>query len=186
MPEPLVPTKAHENGALVQLPCVPGRLVYVRLALFEMDVPEGVEALMVALIVIVIELPGSRQEMFTVTTCPTVELLVKKLVPPAQVPPWLLETLTVPTVRLASSVSARTTSNAVVALLPVALLLNVSVYVIVPPAKYGPAGEIDFVTSVMAGSATETGMFVDGEPTVEPSIERETLLLRVLATFAPV
>ena len=53
------------------------------------------------------------------------------------------------------------------------------------PAKYGPA-EIDFVIVVIAGSATETVAFAEGEPMVEPLIERETLLLRVLATFAPV
>ncbi len=88
-------------------------------------VPDGVEALIIASIVTVTELPGSRHETFTVTTCPTVEVLVEKVVPPAQVPPWVLERLTVPTVRFASSVSARTTSNAVVALLPVALLVNV-------------------------------------------------------------
>ena len=117
----------HENGALAQLPCVPGRLVYVRLALFEIEAPEGVEALIVALIVTVTELPGSRQEAFTVTVCPTVELLVEKLAPPAQVPPWVLETFTAPTVRFESKVSARTTSKAVVALFPVASFVNVRV-----------------------------------------------------------
>jgi len=99
-----------------------------------MDVPEGVDAPIVALIVTVTELPGSRQEMLTVTTCPTVALFVEKMVPPAQVTPWVLETLTVPAVRFESSVSFRTTSNAVVALLPTALLLNTNVYVIRLPA----------------------------------------------------
>ena len=99
----------------------------MRLALFEMDAPNGVETLIVASIVTVTELPGSRHETFTVTTCPTIELLVEKPVPPAQVAPWVLETLTIPAVRFASSVSLRTTSNAVVALLPVASLLNVKV-----------------------------------------------------------
>jgi hypothetical protein len=127
VPEPLVPTEAHENGALAQLPCVPGRLVYVRLALFEMDAPKGVEALIVASTITVTESPGSRHEAFTVTVCPTVVLLVEKLVPPAQVAPCVLEIFTAPTVKFASNVSLRTTSNAVVALLPVALLLNVSV-----------------------------------------------------------
>lgn len=89
-----------------------------------MDVPEAVEAPIVASIVTVTELPGSRQETLTVTTCPTVELLVEKAAPPAQVAPCVLETLTIPAVRLGSSVSVRTTSKAVVALLPVALLLN--------------------------------------------------------------
>ena len=124
MPEPLAPTDEHENGALAQLPSVPGRLVYVRLPLFEIDVPEGVDALIVALIVTVTELPGSRHEIFTVTTCPAVKVPVEKAVPPEQVALWLLEILTVPTARLASKVSVRTISNAVVALLPVALLLN--------------------------------------------------------------
>ena len=90
-----------------------------------MDVPEGVEALIVAAIITVTELPGSKHETFTVTICPTVEELVEKAVPPAQVTPCVLETLTVPTVRFASSISARMTSKAVVALLPVASLLNV-------------------------------------------------------------
>ena len=99
----------------------------MRLALFEMDAPEGVEALIVAFIVTVTELPGSRQEAFTVTVCPTVELLVEKLNPPAQVPPCVFETFTAPTVRFESKVSARTTSKAVVALLPVASFVNVRV-----------------------------------------------------------
>lgn len=86
--------------------------------------PEEVDALIVASIVTVTELPGSRHETFTVTTCPTVEVPAEKAVPPEQIAPWLLETLTVPTVRLASKVSVRTISNAVVALLPVASLLN--------------------------------------------------------------
>ena len=90
-----------------------------------MDVPEGVEALIVAAIVTVTELPGSKHETFTVTTCPTVEELVEKAVPSAHVALCVLETFTVPTVRFESNVSVRTTSNAVVALLPVASLLNV-------------------------------------------------------------
>ncbi len=97
----------------------------MRLASFDIVVPDGVEALIIASIVTVTELPGSRHETFTVTTCPTVEVLVEKLVPPAQVPPCVLEIFTVPTVRFASSVSARPISNAVVALLPVASLVNV-------------------------------------------------------------
>lgn len=92
-----------------------------------MDVPEAVEALIVASIVTVTELPGSKHEMFTVTTCPTVEVPVEKAVPPAHVALCVLEILTAPTVRFVSSVSARTTSNAVVALLPTASLLNVKV-----------------------------------------------------------
>ena len=92
-----------------------------------MDAPNGVEALIVASIVTVTELPGSRHAIFTVTTCPAVELLVENAAPPAQVAPCELETLTVPTVRFASSVSVRRISNAVVALLPVASLLNVKV-----------------------------------------------------------
>lgn len=52
-----------------------------------MDVPGGVDALMVALVVIVTELPTSRHETLTVTSWPTVELLVEKVVPPAQVAP---------------------------------------------------------------------------------------------------
>ena len=99
----------------------------MRLELFEIDVPEAIDALIVASIVTVTELPGSRHETFTVTTCPTVELLMVKLVPPAQVAPCVLETLTVPTVRFESNVSVRTTSNAVVALLPVASLLKIRV-----------------------------------------------------------
>src|ERR1700752_793629 len=142
-----------------------------------MDVPDAVEALIVASIVTVTELPGSRHETFTVTTCPTVELPVEKAAPPAQVPPCVLETLTVPTARFGSNVSVRTTSKAVVALLPVASLANVSVYVIAPPAKYGPAGEMDFVMAVIAGSATATVTFDEEDPIVDPSIERETLLL---------
>lgn len=63
-----MPTEEHEKGTLAQFPCVPGRLVYVRLALFEIDVPGGVDALIVALIVTVTELPGSRHETFTVTS----------------------------------------------------------------------------------------------------------------------
>jgi len=106
----------------------------VRLASFEMDVPEAVEALIVASIVTVMELPGSRQETLTVTTCPIVALFVEKMLPPAQVMPCVLETLTVPAVRFESSVSFKTTSNAVVALLPTALLLNTNVYVIRLPA----------------------------------------------------
>lgn len=54
------------------------------------------------------------------------------------------------------------------------------------PAKYGPTGEMDFVIEVMAGSATETVALVEEEPTVEPLIDRETLLLRKLDIFAPV
>jgi len=54
------------------------------------------------------------------------------------------------------------------------------------PAKYGPAGEMDFVIAVIAGSATETVTFVEDEPIVEPSMRRETLLIRKLVTFAPV
>ena len=77
-----------------------------------MVVPDGVEALIIAPIVTVTELPRSRHEMFTVTTCPTVEVLVEKVVPPAQVPPWVLEILTVPTVRFASSVSAKVQARA--------------------------------------------------------------------------
>ena len=100
----------------------------------EIDVPEGVVAPIVALIVTVTELPGSRQEMLTVTTCPTVVLFVEKMLPPTQVAPCVLETLTVPAVRYEPSVSFRTTSNAVVALLPTALLLNTNVYVIRLPA----------------------------------------------------
>lgn len=92
-----------------------------------MDAPDGVEALIVALIVTVTELPGSRQEAFTVTVCPTVELPLEKLDPPAQVAPWVLETFTAPTVRFASKVSVRRTSKAVVALLPVASFVNVRV-----------------------------------------------------------
>ena len=126
-PEPLVPTAVHENDALAQVPCAPGRLVYVRLALFEIDAPEGVEALIVALIVIVRELPGSRQEAFTVTVCPTVELPAEKLDPPAHVAPCVLETFTVPTVRFESNASVRRISKAVVALLPVASFVNVRV-----------------------------------------------------------
>ena len=127
VPEPLVPTEAHENGALAQFPCVPGRLVYVRLALFEIEAPEGVEALIIALIVTVTELPGSRQEAFNVTACPTVELLVEKLDPPVQVAPWVLETFTAPTLRFESKVSVRRISKAVVALFPVASFVNVRV-----------------------------------------------------------
>ena len=127
VPEPLAPTDVHENGALAQFPCVPGRLVYVRLPLFEIDVPDEVEALIVASIVTVTELPGSRHETFTVTTCPTVELLVEKAIPPAQAAPCVLETFNAPIVRFESKVSVRTTSNAVVALLPVASLLKVRV-----------------------------------------------------------
>ena len=99
-----------------------------------MEVPDAVDALIVAAIVTVTELPGSRQEALTVTTCPTVELPVENITPPAQVAPCVLETLTVPAVRLASSVSVRTTSKAVVALLPAALLLKDKVYVIRLPA----------------------------------------------------
>lgn len=106
----------------------------MRLELFEMDVPETVDALIVASIVTVTELPGSRHETFTVTTCPTVELLVEKAAPPAQVAPCVLETFTAPAVRFKSNVSVRRISKAVVALLPVASLLNVRVYVILPPA----------------------------------------------------
>ena len=102
--------------------------------MFEIDAPDRVDALIVASIVTVTELPGSRQETFTVTTCPTVELLVEKIVPPAQMAACVLETLTVPTVRFESNVSVRTISYAVVALLPVALLLNVRVYAMAPPA----------------------------------------------------
>lgn len=122
-----MPTEVHENGALAQLPCVPGRLVYVRLPLFEMDAPEGVEALIVASTVTVTELPGSRHEAFNVTACPTVELLVEKLDPPVQVAPCVLETFTAPTVRFASKVSVRRISKAVVALFPVASFVNVRV-----------------------------------------------------------
>ena len=100
----------------------------------EIDVLEGVDALIVASIVTVTELPGSRQETLTVTTCPTVVLFVEKMLPPAQVAPCILETLTVPAVRFESSVSFRTTSNAVVALSPEALLLKTNVYVIRLPA----------------------------------------------------
>ena len=100
-----------------------------------MEAPEGVDALMVASTVTVTELPGSRHETFTVTVCATVELLVENAVPPEQVPPCVLETFTVPTVRLESNVSARRTSKAVVALLPVASFVNASVYVIALPAK---------------------------------------------------
>lgn len=100
----------------------------------EMDVPEGVDVPIVASIVTVTELPGSRQETLIVTTCPTVALFVEKVVPPAQVAAWVLEILTVPAVRFESSVSFRTTSNAVVALLPEALLLKANVYVIRLPA----------------------------------------------------
>lgn len=75
----------------------------------------------------VTDLPGSRQEMSTVTACPTVEAVVENAVPPTQFAGCVLETLTVPGVRLASSVSVRTISNAVVALFPVALLLNANV-----------------------------------------------------------
>jgi len=99
----------------------------VRLALFEMEVPDGVEALIVASTVTVTELPGSRHETLTVTSCPTVELLVEKFVPPAQVAGCVLETFTAPRVRFESKVSVKATSNAVVALLPVALLLKVRV-----------------------------------------------------------
>ena len=97
------------------------------MASFDIDVPEAVEALIVASTVTVTELPGSRHEVFTVTTCPVVELLVAKLVPPAQAALCVLETFTAPTVRFESKVSVKITSNAVVALLPVALLLNVRV-----------------------------------------------------------
>ena len=99
----------------------------MRLELFEMDAPDGVEALIVALIVIVTELPGSRQEAFTVTICPTVELPVEKPDPPAQIVPCVLEMFTAPTVRFESNVSVRRTSKAVVALLPVASFVKVSV-----------------------------------------------------------
>ena len=127
VPDPVVPTAEQENNAIPQLPCVPGRLVYCRLALFAIDAPEPVPALIVALTVTVTDCPASRQETFTVTSCPTVELLAEKAVAPAQVAPCVLETFTAPIVRLASNVSVMTTSNAVVALFPFALLLVVSV-----------------------------------------------------------
>jgi hypothetical protein len=38
----------------------------------------------------------------------------------------------------------------------------------------------------IAGSATETVAFAEAAPTVEPFMDRETLLLRKLVTFAPV
>ena len=119
----------------------------------------------VASMVTVTELPGSRQVTVTVTSCPAVELLVEKAVPPAQVPPWVLETFTAPTVRFASIVSMSAISNAVAALLPVALLLNAKEYVMELPAKYGPAGEMDLVIDVIAGSATETETFAEAVPT---------------------
>ena len=125
MPEPLVPTDAHENGAAGAIPCVPGRLVWVRLELFDIDVAGAVEALIIASIVTVTELPGSRHDTFTVTTCPTVELPVEKADSLAQVPPCVLETLTVPDCKFASRVSVSTISKAVVALLPTASLVKV-------------------------------------------------------------
>jgi hypothetical protein len=127
VPEPLAPTEEQENGAAAQLPCVPGRLVYVRLALFEMDAPDGVAGLIVASIVTVTERPGSRHETLTVTTCPVAALPEEKAVPPAHVAPWVLEILTDPTVRFALTVSVNTISNAVVELLPVASLVNARV-----------------------------------------------------------
>ena len=57
--------------------------------MFEMEAPEGVNVLMVASIITVTELSGSRQETFTVTVCATVELLVKNAMPPEQVPLWV-------------------------------------------------------------------------------------------------
>lgn len=92
--------------------------------------------LMVAAIVAVTDLPGSRQEMLMVTNCPTVELPLENPVPPAHVAPCVVaavEGVTVPTVRFESRVSVNATSKAVVALLPVALLVKVNVYVIVSP-----------------------------------------------------
>ena len=64
---PLPPINEQENGAVAQLPCVPGRLVYVRLDEFEIVVPEVVPAPIVASTVTVTDSPGSRQETFTVT-----------------------------------------------------------------------------------------------------------------------
>jgi hypothetical protein len=93
----------------------------------EMDVLEAIPELIVALIVTVTDCAISRHETLTVTSCPTVELLVENAVPPAQAAPCVLETLTVPTIKFESNVSVSTTSNAVVALLPVALLLKVKV-----------------------------------------------------------
>lgn len=129
-----MPTEEHENGDVEQLPCVSGRLVYVSVALLEMDVPEDVPALIVASIVTVTDLAVSRQETFTVTTCPTVVLLVEKAVPPVHVAPCVLEMLTVPIVKFESKVSVNTTSNAGVVLLPVAVLLKAKVYVRAVPA----------------------------------------------------
>ena len=83
--------------------------------------------MIVASIVTVTELPGSRQEIVTITTCPTVDCPVENAVPPEHVPPCVLEALTVPAVRLASRVSLSKTSKAVVALFPVALLLKTRV-----------------------------------------------------------
>ena len=95
------------------------------MASFDIDVPEAVEALIVTSIVTVTELPGSRHETLTLTTCPTVELLVENAALPAQVAPCVLDTFTVPGVRFVSNVSVSTTSNAVVALLPVASFVKV-------------------------------------------------------------
>jgi hypothetical protein len=97
------------------------------LALFEIEVDAGTEALIVASIVTVTERPGSRQETLTVTTCPAVDCPVENAVPPVHVPPCVLEIFTVLAVRFASRVSLRTRSNAVVALFPAALLLNTRV-----------------------------------------------------------
>lgn len=173
VPEPVPPTPEQENGAVAQFPCAPGKLVYVRLPAFEIVVPEVVPAEIVAATVTSTVSPGSRQEIFAVTVCITMELPVVKDVPPAQVStpevPCELVMVTVPRVRLALKVSVRTISNAVAALLPLATLLNESVYVSASPGRYGPAaGETDFVIDVIAGSVIATVTFGDVEPTCEP------------------
>lgn len=121
---------AQVNGAVAQLPCAPGRLVYVRLAEFGMVVPNTVAGLIVAAIVAVTDLPGSRHETLIVTNCATVVLVAVKAVPPAQVAGWVVaavEAVTVPTVRFESSVSVRTISKAVELLLTAALFVKVRV-----------------------------------------------------------
>ncbi len=95
--------------------------------------------LMVASIVTVTDSPGSRQDTFTVTNCPTVESEVTKAVPPLQEStpdvPCVLVTSTASTLKLESRVSVRTISKAVAALFPTAVLLKVRVYVIVSPGE---------------------------------------------------
>ena len=99
----------------------------------------------------------------------------------------MLDTLTVPSVRLASKVSVKTTSKAVVALFPLATLLNDSVYVKASPGLYGPvAGETDFVIDVMAGSAIATVTFGEVAPTCAPLTSKVTSFWRLFALDIPV